>query len=173
MSLELDGLLDQERAAQLQAHLTECAACRQEWEAMCAVSQLLEAAAMASPAPGFALRVTRRVEQRAARRQRAFSILGVLVGSTGLWTAAGLVLATVVFLLWRTPLQVLWTSVGLPLARNTWSVVGVLLNALYAVAQEVSRRPTAVMLFGYAVLAVGLMLLWTQVVFRRGHQVTD
>jgi anti-sigma factor RsiW len=173
MSLQLDGLLDQEHTAQLQAHLAECAACLQEWEAMRAVSQLLEAEAMVKPAPGFAQRVTRRVEKRTARRRHAFSILGVLVGSAGLWMAAGLVLAVVVFLWWRAPLEILWNSVAVPLASSTVSAVRVLLNALYTVAQELSRRPTAIILFGYAVLAFGLMLLWTQVVFRRGHQVTD
>ncbi len=173
MSLQLDNLLDQEQAAQLQAHLAECAACRQEWDAMCAVSKLLEAAPMAMPAPGLSLRVTRRVERRAARRRRVLSILGVLLGSAGLWMAAGLLTAALLAVLWRAPLQVLWTAVGLPLARNALSIMGVLLNALYAVSSELSRRPTAIILLGYAVVAFGLTLLWTQVVFRRGQQVTN
>jgi predicted anti-sigma-YlaC factor YlaD len=173
MSLQLDNMLDQEQAAQLQAHLVECAACRQEWQAMCAVSQLLEAAPMVVPAPGLGLRVNRRVGQREARRRRTFSILGVLMGSAGLWIAAGLVMAALFVVLWRAPLQVLWTAVGLPLARNTLSIVGVLFNALYAVAEELSRRPTALLLFGDAVLVLGLMLLWTHVVFQRGQQVTN
>ena len=128
---------------------------------------------MAVPASGFALRITRRLEQRAARRRRVFSILRVLFGSAGLWMAAGVVMAAVLVMLWRAPLQILWTAVGLPLARNTLAIARVLLNALYAVASEMSGRPTALMLFAYAILAVGLMLLWTQVVFRRGQQVTN
>jgi len=173
MSLHADGLLDQEQAACLQAHLLACADCRQHWEAMCAVSRLLEAAPMAVPAPGFALRVTRRLEQRSARRRRVFSVLGVLFGSAGLWTATGVAMATLVVILWRAPLQILWTAAGLPLARNMLSMAKVLLNALYAVASELSRRPTALILFGYAILALGLALLWTQVVFRRGQQITN
>ncbi len=140
---------------------------------MCAVSWLLEAAPMAMPAPGLSLRVTRRVERRAARRRRAVSIFGVLLGSSGLWVAAGLVMAALIVVLWRAPLEVLWTAVGLPLARNGLSMAGVLLNALYALAKELSKRPTALILFGYAVLAFGLTLLWTQVVFRRGQRVRN
>jgi anti-sigma factor RsiW len=173
MSLQLDSLLDQEQAAQLRAHLAECTACRQEWEAMCAASRLLQTTPMAMPAPGFHLRVARRVEQHAARRRRAVSILGVLLGSAGLWTAAGVLTVAVVVILWRAPLQILWTAAGLPLARNLLSMAGVLFNALYAVASELSRRPTALILSGYALLALGLTLLWTQVVFRRGQQITN
>jgi len=173
MSLQLDGLLDQEETERLHRHLAECATCRREWEAMCAVSQLLDAAPMAVPAPGLSLRVSRRVAKSAARRRRALSVFGVLLGSAGLWVAAGLVTAAVLLVLWRAPLRILWTSAGLPLAREGLSIARVLLNALYAVATEVARRPTALLLFGYAVFAFGLTLLWTQVVFRRAQQTTD
>jgi anti-sigma factor RsiW len=167
MSLYLDGLLERDQVVQLQAHLADCEACREEWAAMRSLSDLLDGAPLAEPAPGLAARVMQRLQQREARQRRLYSILGVLLGSAGLWVAAGLIACVVCFVVWRAPLQILWTNAGLPLARNTLSALAVLFEAMLKVTDELSRRPTGSLVLSYAVLALALTALWTRVVFQR------
>jgi predicted anti-sigma-YlaC factor YlaD len=171
MSLYLDGLLGQEQAAQLQAHLAQCEACREEWEAMRSLSSLLKTEPMAIPAPDFAARVAQRVHQREARRRRLYSSLGVLMGSAGLWTLAGVGVSFLLIALWQEPIRIALSAVGLPLARNILTIVAALASTLRSALYELSTRPTGLILLGYAMLAFGLTLLWTHVVFRRREHV--
>jgi len=171
MSLYLDGLLGQEQAAQLQAHLAQCEACSEEWEAMRSLSSLLKAEPMAIPAPDFAARVAQRVHQGEARRRRLYSSLGVLMGSVGLWAVAGIALSVLFIALWQAPIRIILSEVGLPLARNAPSALTALGSALRSVVDELYARPTGLLLLGYAILALAVTLLWTRVVFRRWQHV--
>ena len=99
MSLDLDRLLGQEQAARMQAHLAQCEACHEEWEAMRSLSSLLRAEPMATPAPDFTGRVAQLLRQRQARRRRLYSSLGVLMGSVGLWAVVGVALSLVLIIL--------------------------------------------------------------------------
>lgn len=166
VSLHLDGLLDQRQTVRLQGHLAECEICRAEWEDMRWVSSLLEAEPSLAPAPGFTARVVLRLQQREARRRRARSSIGVLMGSVGLWAIAAVAMVLILALLWQPLLRVLWSDVLLRLADHAIAIVAVLGRALYAIAREFCTRPTLLLLPGYALLALTLSALWTRVVLR-------
>jgi anti-sigma factor RsiW len=166
LSLCLDDLLDQEQASRLQGHLAACEDCRAEWEAMRRVSSLLETEPLLAPAPDFTARVVLRLQQRETRRRRVRSTLGVLMGSAGLWVIAAVALTLLLAVLWQPSLRVVWSDVLLPLADHISAIVAVLGRSLYVVARELCRRPTLLLLPGYALLALMLSALWARVVLR-------
>jgi anti-sigma factor RsiW len=92
MSLALDGLLDAHEERELQQHLAGCATCMAEYEAMQQVSAWLGEAPMVGPPLGFAIRVERRLEERARKQRRLFGGLAVVTSSLSL---AGITVATV------------------------------------------------------------------------------
>ncbi len=78
LSLQLDGLVEQQQREQLQAHLASCESCRAEWEAMQRVSSVLEAASEVAPPLDFAAKVASRLQQREARQRRVRGGIGLL-----------------------------------------------------------------------------------------------
>ncbi len=104
MSMELDGLLDDESKGQLRQHLATCPACRTEWMAMQQVSAWLEGAEMTGPPLGFAVRVERRLEEKATKRRRTLRGLALLTGSLSLagvtLVATAVVVLVLVIWLW-------------------------------------------------------------------------
>jgi anti-sigma factor RsiW len=166
MSLYLDGLLSQDEALQLQRHVSVCGACRQEWEAMCELSAALQADPVALPASDFVARVTLRLEQRVARQRRLYSGIGLCIGSVGLWISAGLSLLLLFVALWQPLIRVAVLDVGLPLLRDTLSLLATLGRALWSGVYAISTRPTWLLFFSYALFALGLAILWTRVVLR-------
>jgi len=166
ISLYLDGLLDQEQVTRLQAHLAHCEACRAEWEAVHWLSSILEAEPAAAPAPDFAARGNLRLQRRETRRRRVRGGIGVLLGSVGLWGAAAVAVAFLFVVLWQPLLRIVWLDVGRPLVGNAFSILVVLGRALYSVVQELFQRPSWLLLSGNAILALGLLALWTRIVLR-------
>ena len=166
ISLYLDGLLDQEQVTRLQAHLAHCEACRAEWEAVHWLSSILEAEPAAAPAPDFAARVNLRLQQRETRRRRVHGGIGVLLGSVGLWGAAAVAVALLFVVLWQPSLRIVWLDVCRPLAGKASSILAVLGRALYSVVHELFQQPSWLLLSGYAILALGLIALWTRIVLR-------
>jgi predicted anti-sigma-YlaC factor YlaD len=82
ISLWLDNELSQAEVAQLQAHLAQCPACTQIYQAMQQVDSLLRCAAvaMAEPQPGFSTRFEARLAQQPqVKRWRMWAGLGVLL----------------------------------------------------------------------------------------------
>jgi anti-sigma factor RsiW len=102
MSLALDDLLDADSQRRLQRHLATCSTCREEWEAMQRASALLEQDPLVGPPLGFAVRVERRLEQKAKKRRRAFGGLAVLTSSVSLAavTASVVVILVLSFVIW-------------------------------------------------------------------------
>ena len=133
---------------------------------MRSLSSLLRAEPIAIPAPGFTARVAQRLHRRQARRRRLLSSLGVLMGSVGLWAIVGLALSLVLIVLWQAPMRIILSEVAIPLARSTVAALAALGRALRSAAGELSR-PTGLFLLGYAIVAWGLTLLWTRIVFQR------
>jgi len=167
MSLSLDGLLSESEEAGLQAHLAGCESCRRQWEAMCWVSSALRAEPAVSPAPDLTLRVTARIAQREARRQRVRGSVRLLSGALGLWASAGLASIVVLLLLWQPPWYVLLLNVLLPVTRVVLSTLAVLGNALLSVLRALSREPLIPLLALYAAVAVVCTRLWMRVVSTR------
>jgi anti-sigma factor RsiW len=92
MSLALDGLLDADGQRQMEQHLAACPACRAEWASMRQVSTLFEQSPMVGPPLGFAVRVERRLGEKAKKRGWTPGGIAVLTGSLSL---AGVTVATV------------------------------------------------------------------------------
>lgn len=102
-----DEPLTQQEKAQLQEHLSTCAACRQLASAWSDVEGSLHRAAVESPAPGFASRWQARLEADRLRLHRRQS-LAILAFSLG---GAVLLLASLLIVLWpmlNTPDVLLW-----------------------------------------------------------------
>jgi anti-sigma factor RsiW len=103
MSLALDGLLDAHEQRDLQQHLAGCAACMAEYEAMQQVSAWLGEAPMVGPPLGFAIRVERRLDERARKQRRLFGGLAVVTSSLSLAgiTVAAMALIVLGLLAWQ------------------------------------------------------------------------
>jgi len=103
MSLSLDGLLDAEGQKHLDDHLSACAACQTEWEALRGVSTLFEQSPMVGPPLGFAVRVERKLAEQKRKRRRLFGGLAVLTSSLSLAgvTAAAVVMIVIGFVIWN------------------------------------------------------------------------
>ena len=100
MSLALDGMLAADDDQCLQHHLVTCRECQIEWEGMQQVSVLFEQDPMAGPSLGFAIRVDRKLEEKARQRRRAFGGLAVLTSSLSL-AAVTVGALIVVILAWQ------------------------------------------------------------------------
>jgi len=85
ISLWLDNELSPAEVTELEAHLTDCPACRQTYEAMQRVDRLFRTAAhqMVIPAPGFTRRFeTRLAQQRLVKPWQLWLTMGALLGGT-------------------------------------------------------------------------------------------
>jgi len=167
MSLRLDGLLSADQEQQLQAHLVDCQACREQWAALSWLSARLEAEPPAAPVSDLAARVTARLEQRELRRRRLYSGIGICIGSLGLWAAAAVVVLVLSAVLLEPSLYATLLDVGLSVLRSTLALLSVVGRALWAVVRAVVTRPSGLLLIGYGLLAVALATFWTRVVLRR------
>ncbi len=81
VSLDLDGRLAPTHALEMERHLASCTACRAESMAMRRMSTLLAEMPVVGPSYGFALRVQRRLAERADRRRQLFRGVALLTSS--------------------------------------------------------------------------------------------
>ena len=166
MSLALDGMLAADENQHLQHHLAACPACRSEWEGMQKVSFLFEEEPLAGPPLGFAIRVDRKLEEKARQRRRVFGGLAVLTGSFSL---AAMTVGALIFVI------LAWQWIGsLPSFAQGTGIVSQAVAGLGLVGKGVSLflkdylvryGPPVVVL-----LAVGLASLvgvWTWVFTKR------
>jgi len=84
MSLAQDGMLGTTQSRLLHAHMDECAACRETWNAMTAVSRLFRAAPTLAPGAGFVQRFQDRLAYRQESRRRAFVWMLLGIGAIAL-----------------------------------------------------------------------------------------
>jgi len=163
MPIALDGLLNAEEEAQLNAHIATCERCRAMWEAMNAVSAMLAQAPMSIPPPDFTSRVMARLKEEAAFKAR------LRLGSVLLFSAAyleglltlltGIALGVVVWffpakgLLLKLALRWLWRLGGI--LGNLLEVGGAMLHALLPPATAV------------AAISCGLWMMVLFLLFRR------
>jgi anti-sigma factor RsiW len=106
MSLSLDGMLDAGGEHRLQRHLADCPVCQAEWQAMQRISTLLGESSMVGPPLGFAIRVERRLGERARKERRVFGGMAVLTSSLSL---AGITVAAMMVIVMAV---VAWYSYG-------------------------------------------------------------
>jgi len=106
MSLAQDGLLDAKGRRALNRHLATCPACRAEWAALERLAILFEPSDMVGPPLGFAVRVERRLAEKAKKKHRLFQGLALLTGSLSL---AGATVAALLLTIWG---LAAWSQMG-------------------------------------------------------------
>jgi len=83
MSLELDGLLTEREAQSLQDHLAVCLNCRERWEVMQNVHNLLDEAETAVPSPLLQERIMAKIPRQCVYgwnfRISVITVVGVLI----------------------------------------------------------------------------------------------
>jgi anti-sigma factor RsiW len=158
MSLALDGMLSVGEKRQLHGHLSRCAFCRAEWEAMQQAALLFDQSDMVGPPLGFAVRVERQLERRSQKQKRAFGGFAVLTSSLSL---AGITVAVVLLI----ALAVLaWNSLGPQGANAVTQVasgVGLMGKGATLFLKELLLRYVTPLL---ALVGIGLVVLigiWT------------
>ncbi|MCD6291208.1 MAG: zf-HC2 domain-containing protein [Anaerolineae bacterium] len=163
MSLALDGELPPDKERELRQHLAECAECRALWRAWMSLDERFREEPVVGPAPGFVARVNARLDAR--RRQR--QVLGGLVvvaGSAVAWSA----------LLTLLGLGVVWWLAGgsalVPQVAHLASSLGAILRVLFRTAlvvwESLVAAPTQSLVLGYAVIVLGLAILWASALGR-------
>ena len=169
MSLALDGLLEEQDHERFEQHLEACPSCRREWEAMRELSSLFERSAMVGPPLGFAVRVERRLGERARKRRRIFGGMAVLTSSLSL---AGLTIGAVLFVI---SALVAWNWLGdLPsiqqgtsAALQVASGVGLLGKGASLFLGDLLLRYAAPLVLGLGIGLVILAGLWVWLFSRR------
>ncbi|NOZ07043.1 MAG: zf-HC2 domain-containing protein [Chloroflexi bacterium] len=68
------GTLGARRMAESYAHLRQCTSCRERWEALQRVESLLGHAQLCAPAPGFSVRLQKRLAHRRSTRWSPLAI---------------------------------------------------------------------------------------------------
>ena len=165
MSLRLDGLLESTAQTALDEHLSSCLRCREDWQSLRALSQLLEAAPMAQPAPGFAGRVAHRVARVRGRgevRRRGLLLLGSL---------AVLSLVTVPSLigmgsLARDLVAPSMVGTGVRMLSRLISIFGSMRDAVALLFSAFFSTPAAVLAPAYVAVALAAVFLWTYFIIR-------
>ena len=101
MSLALDGFLDEAERLFFDEHVQTCALCQGDWTAWQQLARLFQEEPFVGPAPGFALRVNRRLRAEQQRRERMLGGLVLVGGTLSIWSVlvAGATLATAIWLI--------------------------------------------------------------------------
>jgi anti-sigma factor RsiW len=161
MHLALDGALPAAQRAELNTHLSECAACAAAWDSLHHADRWLAHAPLAAPRPGFTGRFNARLQQRRSRPKAVWGALALGFGAVG---AAALVLPAGVGLLWslvQLAGQPATTAALFNSASAASQVVLALLNALFVTARGVGELALATPLaWALAALALAATALW-------------
>jgi anti-sigma factor RsiW len=153
MQLALDEILPAERRAELHAHLAECPACTERWEALNRVHTLFAAEPLVVPRSGFTGRFKARVRQQRSQPRTVWGFITLGVSAAGTSVFAMVVLA---FSFW--PLAQL---VGQPAAANAVfnnvTVASRLASTLAGALWVVVKALGQVVLFSPAAWAIALV----------------
>jgi hypothetical protein len=164
MSLALDDLLDQDQAAALQAHLSTCGACHQQWQIWQSIDQQFQMAPVALPPLDFASAVEAQIERRERRRHTQVGVMLAILTFV-LWALGfagiGLLLG---FLVYN---QVGWFGETLHWLAYAWTALSIIGSSLWAVILGLGDNPSAIgAVVCYIVLAIIALGAWTQILRR-------
>lgn len=166
MSLALDGLLDSAERRRFDEHLHGCEVCRGHWSKWQRISTVMQVEPFVGPAPGFALRLNQRFNQRQQRRERVLGGVVLIGGTLSIWTLLllGLVLTTSVWLAVRPDARVEaieYFGFGGQLIAVLINNLSPLRDALFALVPG----PAVIMAVGCALAVAGLV--WMKLVLFR------
>lgn len=164
----LDGHLAPARQDPLMAHLSACSRCRADWDALQATDELLSAASMVSPPPGFAARVEARLAHREAQRRMLIGGVILLLAALSLWLLAlpsllngrGLLEAYTLFL-----------RDAYGLIGHSWLILRTLTQTLWLTLNALigSGGSSALNILTYGVGGVLAMLAWRRHLLMQGQ----
>lgn len=163
ISLWLDNELSHPDVAELQAHLADCPACQQTYQALQRVDALLrsQATIVVAPAPGFTVRFESRLAQQQARHNgHVWWGLGVLlVGTMFLFIIAGVVLGTYVSAGFNlVGIDILYKGLAGLIASANTLVAWLNLAGLFLKASLITM--TQPLFWGCVLVAVGMAWIW-------------
>lgn len=159
MNLALDGEIDPDQRAQLDAHLTECLECVSLWDALRATNDLFTAPPVAAPRAGFTGRFKARRAQQRTQPRLMWGALALGFSSLG---AAALVMPFCFRLLVSTlnvtqqPAASAALLSGLNALTHFTGTVG---GALFITVQTLAAAAPP-LLWLTPLLAVGLVVAW-------------
>lgn len=118
---------------------------------------------MLSPTPGFTVRVMTRIEAYERARARRRALLGI-----GLLVVAALIVSAFIMVslaLWVSALaeQPSLVSTAVTTFVSLFGHARVVLDAFWVAGLTIARNVNEVVWIGYALLAVGLTMVWTRV----------
>lgn len=174
ISLWLDNELNPAEVTELQAHLAQCAFCRQTYQAMQQLDQMLRGASalMAAPAPGFTARFEVRLaySHPGARKQMWLGFTVLLIGVLSILSVVGII-AGVILLNLSATLDIGLLYRGLAEFIESINMLGTLFNLGTLILKVCLILMSQPLFWGYALLAAAMALLWVRLmrsVYRRG-----
>jgi predicted anti-sigma-YlaC factor YlaD len=157
-----------EQEAALQAHLQNCAECRQIQTGWQAARLSLESARMARPAPGFTQRFSASLAERRAQQAHRRQIRNLILGlSLGLIATA--ILLTVVIFTFTSPVDLLVNGVEVfTVGVNRWNQITHVLSA--AIRQPIFLVMWILVTCGVSFLACAWLFSLWRISVQGAHQ---
>ncbi|PIE81780.1 MAG: hypothetical protein CSA11_02600 [Chloroflexi bacterium] len=151
----LDGELSAKQKVELDTHLRACPSCRQEWQAVLAVHNLLQQTPAMAPAADFAQRTIARLPNRRARLAATAVIYSLLLLGGILPLAMVLILVSTISPIFQNPdvLGSLW-AVG----QQVFSVISAAGLALLSGLGELAVQQPAII--GWLLVILGIVSVW-------------
>jgi anti-sigma factor RsiW len=151
----LDGALTESNQHALESHLSDCAECQHEWQALLAIDTLFRQAPMLSPAAGFTQRTLARLPDRRYRVWAITSIYAILLLGGMIPLAIGIYLVSRLAPVLTQP--ALFQSVWASLVKAVEVSGTVLLALLNSVGEVILQQPT---LIGWLLVMIGIVAVW-------------
>jgi len=174
ISLWLDNELSPAEITELQIHLTRCAACRQIYQAMQRVDDLLRraAAVMVEPTPGFSPRFEARLAQYTPYDQRRlwWGMIVLLLGVTFFFVLGAALSSTLLVSLrsifFSGGILYPWLAALIESANNLWTFIN--LGILFAkTCLIIFSQPLFWVCVLVAIALAGLWVRMMQLIYRR------
>ncbi|MCS7219722.1 MAG: zf-HC2 domain-containing protein [Anaerolineae bacterium] len=165
MSLALDAMLTPDEERHLQEHLQGCSDCRATWALWQQLDRQLRAMPMATPAPGFAMRVSSRLRARMLRRCSIAGGFLLTFGAIFLWII--LLLGVLVAASWWLAHHLSLLVQGVNFAIQLLSTVFALLRGIRLAWESLLAPSAQPILLGCLAIWMGLTILWAQIMSRQ------
>jgi predicted anti-sigma-YlaC factor YlaD len=162
MSLAQDGMLDRTQTRLLHKHIATCPPCMTVWESMTIVSQMLRAAPMVEPIPGFTKRFEIRLAYREEQHRRAmvWLLLGIGAIALGFLALPSLLGALSITSRLVLPYEVVTYFYGL----LNWLhvIISAVLDTIGILVRYVCTGPAGPACLALITVAGALIALWTR-----------
>ena len=166
MSLAQDGMLSSTHTRLLHGHMAGCPPCQTQWEAMTFVSQLMHAAPMVAPTPGFAQRVRAKLAYRQERRRRTIIWLFLSLGALVLLALALPTLVGMLRFAGRMFLPYSFIAYGQGIVNWVTMALSTLSDAAWVLVRFAATNSTVQTSLALGTIAGAASVIWMRLVFR-------